>query len=272
MCGQGWYPRPGRCVCGHLRAGNDHGLTAAGYGRLRVRSGGTRLRNDEDDQEVLARLLSMSRPARLTIVLVLNLLLVAGLVTVGLSANSIGVLAEGADYLADAAGIGVSLLAIWLSERPPTVGRPHGHPTAAALAALVNSGWLLILSLLVITGAIDRLATGSHQVHGLPVLIVSGIAAVVMLGGALILAGDAGNLDNDDSGDLNMRAILLDTAADAAAAAGVAIAGAVILVVGGLYWLDPAVALVISAVVACQAIRLLRQVGGALRQARQPAS
>jgi cobalt-zinc-cadmium efflux system protein len=207
----------------------------------------------------------MSRPARLTVVLMLNLLLVAGLIAVGLSAHSLGVLAEGADYLADAAAIGVSLLAIWLSKRPPTPTRPHGYPRATTFAALVNGGWLLILSLLVVAGGIERLATSSHEVHGMPVLIVSAIAAGVMLGGALLLGGDVEDLDeNRNNGGLNMRAVLLDTAADAAAAAGVALTGGIILATGGLYWLDPAVALTISAVVAYHAIRLVRRAADAL--------
>jgi cobalt-zinc-cadmium efflux system protein len=207
----------------------------------------------------------VSRPTRLCIVLALNLALVGGLVVVGLSAHSLGVLAEGADYLADSAAIGISLLAIWLSKRPPSAARPQGYPRATAVAAVVNGGWLLVLSVLVVGGAIDRLASRTPQVHGLPVLVVSGIAAVVMIVGALILGGDADDLDDDEGGDLNMRAVLLDTAADAAAAAGVAATGAVILATGGLCWLDPTVALIISAVVAYHAIRLLRRVAGVLR-------
>ncbi len=205
----------------------------------------------------------MARTTRLRAVLVLNVALVAGLVIVGLSAHSLGVLAEGADYLADAASIGISLLAIWLSNRQPTLRRPGGYPNATNVAARVNGAWLLILSLLVIAGTIDRLATGTQQVHGLPVLIVSGIAAVAMLGGAVLIGGD------EDDGDLNMRAVLLDTAADAAAAGGVAVTGAVILAAGGLYWLDPTVALVISAVVAYHAVKLLRVVAAALLAERR---
>lgn len=206
----------------------------------------------------------MSRSSRLVAVLVLNLALVTSLVLVGVSAHSLGVLAEGADYLADAAAIGVSLLAIWLSTRPPTVRKPSGYPRATTIAALINGGWLLILSILVIAGAIDRLVTTTRQVHGLPVLVVSGIAAVVMLGGALILRGDIAADANDD-GDLNTQAVLLDTAADAAAATGVAVSGGVILAAGGLYWLDPTVAFIIAVVVACHAIRLLAKVLRALR-------
>jgi len=45
--------------------------------------------------------------------------------------------------------------------------------------------------------------------------------------------------------DLNIKAVLLDTAADAAVATGVAATGTVITITQGWYWLDPAVALAI---------------------------
>jgi cobalt-zinc-cadmium efflux system protein len=205
--------------------------------------------------------------------LLLNLGLVALLVAVGVAARSLAVLAAGADYLADAGAIGVSLLAIWLA------ARPRGHPNATNIAALVNAGWLLVLNIGVATAAIWRLAAGAHRVEGLPVLVVSAIAAVVMLAGALVLRGDAadhghgdGDADGDGEGggeeDLNVRAVLLDTAADAAAAAGVAVSGAVILGAGGWYWLDPATALVIAVIVGYHALRLVREVTAELRSTR----
>lgn len=200
----------------------------------------------------------MSRATRLWIVLVLNLALVGVLAAVGIGAHSLGVMSEGADYLADAAAIGVALAAIWLSGRPPTVARPQGFPRATAWAALVNAGWLLVLSVLLIVASVRRLVAGTHAVHGLPVLVVSGIAAVVMLAGALILSGDED--DDDEGGNLGMRAVLLDTVADAAAAGAVAVVGAVILATHGTYWLDPAVALLVSGVVAFHALRLVRKV------------
>jgi cobalt-zinc-cadmium efflux system protein len=210
----------------------------------------------------------VSRTQRLTVVLILNLVLVAGLVAVGIGAHSLAVLAEGSDYLLDAAGVGVALLAIRLSARPPSRTRPEGHPNATSIAALVNGGWLLILELLVASAAVNRLITGTPQVHGLPVLVVSGIAALVMAVGALILRGDAED-DEGETGerDLSVAAVLLDTIADAAAAAGVAATGAIILATGGWYWLDPAVALAIAVIVAYQAFALIRKVLGRLRSA-----
>jgi cobalt-zinc-cadmium efflux system protein len=208
----------------------------------------------------------MTRTHRLVVVLVLNLGLVAGLVAVGVTAHSIAVLAEGGDYLLDAAGVGVALLAIRLAARPASPARPAGYPNATSIAALINAGWLLVLELLVAVAALDRLATGRVPVDGLPVLVMSGVAALVMIGGAFILGGD----ESDEEGgerDLSVAAVLLDTVADAAAAAGVAAVGAIILVTGGWYWLDPAVALAIAIVIAYHALALVRKALARLRPA-----
>jgi cobalt-zinc-cadmium efflux system protein len=208
----------------------------------------------------------VSRTQRLAVVLALNLALVASLVAVGVSAHSLAVLAEGGDYLLDAAGVGVALLAIRLSARSASRARPGGYPNATSAAALVNAGWLLTLELVVVGTAMDRLITGTPQVDGLPVLVVSGIAALVMTAGALILHADPDDGEGEaQERDMSVAAVLLDTIADAAAAAGVAVAGGIILVTGGWYWLDPAVALAIAVVVAYHALALIRKVLGRLR-------
>lgn len=207
----------------------------------------------------------MTRATRLAVVLALNLALVAALFIVGMAAHSLAVLAEGADYLLDAAGAGVALFAIRLSARAHRDPRARAYPDAGAWAALVNASWLLLLELLVAGGAIDRLVNGVPIVHGLPVLILSAVAAVGMTLSALLLGGD---LDDDEDHDddeerghkLSVRAILLDSAADAAAAAGVAVAGGIIWAAHGIYWLDPAVALAIAIVISWHAVRLLSRV------------
>jgi cobalt-zinc-cadmium efflux system protein len=212
----------------------------------------------------------MSRTQRLLVVLALNLALVAALVAVGVTAHSLTVLAAGGDYLLDAVAVGVALLAIRLSAPPGKSARRAGSPNASSIAALINGGWLLVLEVLVASVAADRLINGTPQVRGMPVLVVSGIAALVMAGGALVLRGDGDDDEGEDEAgqhDLSVAAVLLDTIADAAAAAGVAATGAIILATGGWYWLDPAVALAIAVVVAYHAIALILKVLKRLRPA-----
>lgn len=222
-----------------------------------------------------ARVPHVTRSGRLATALVANLALVGGLAGAGLMAHSLAVWAQAVDYLADAAGVAVALFALHLAAAVPTPGRPKGYPYATRYAALVNAGWLFVLNLVVAGAAVSRLAGGSGRVHGLPVLIASSVAAVVMVATALVLGGEAEDKggDRDDEGDaLNIRAVMLDTAADGAAAAGVAAAGGVIYATGGLFWIDPAVALAISVVVGYHAAQLLARVRRSLRltpQARE---
>jgi cobalt-zinc-cadmium efflux system protein len=187
----------------------------------------------------------MSQEARVGLVLGINLAMVLALLLVGFFAHSLGVLASGADYLGDAFGAGLALLGLRLSRR-------RVDKRASSFAALVNASLLLIVTLAVIVEAIYRLSTWAPSIHGVPVVVVSVIAAGAMVTCALIL-GDVGS-------DLGMQSVMLDSIADAAAALGVAISGGVILLTGGTYWLDSLVALVIALVVAFHAIKLLREV------------
>lgn len=200
-----------------------------------------------------SKLVGRSQRRRLTILLGLNALMIAALVIVGFAAHSLGVLAAGGDYAADSAAIVLGIIAVTIRDR---VGPDSKAPT---VVALINGGVLLVVTILVIVEAVRRLLQGTPEIHGLPVLITSGIAALVMVVGALVLGRDAG------SEDLHMRSVLLDTVADAVTSAAVAATGAVILVAGGLYWLDSVIAIVVGLVIGVGASRLLIEVVRALR-------
>lgn len=200
----------------------------------------------------------MTQDKRLGLVLGINIAMVMALVLVGLLTHSLGVLASGADYLGDALGTGLSLVALRMSRHE------HGHPRATSYAALANSGFLLLVTLSVAVEAVHRLSTGAPSIHGAPVVIVSVIAAIAMIVCAIIL----GNVE----GDLNMESVMLDTVADAAAAIGVAISGAIILVTKGTYWLDSLVALFIALVVGYHAVRLICRVLANLHEKQKAAT
>jgi len=193
----------------------------------------------------------VTQDRRLGLVLGINLVMVSGLLLVGLVAHSLGVLASGADYLGDALGAGLSVVALRIS-------RKQSNSRATLYAALANASFLLVVSLGVAVDAVHRLSSGAPQIDGLPVVIVSVVAVIAMAACAFIL-GDA-------EGDLSMQSVMLDTVADAAAALGVAVSGVVILITGGLFWLDPLIALVIAVVVGYQAIKLMRRVLVDLRE------
>lgn len=195
----------------------------------------------------------MSQRRRLTIVLALNLAMIAALVIVGIAARSLGVLAAGGDYVADSAAIALGILAVTLRARD---GEQSKAPT---YVAGINATALLAVSAFVLVAGIRRLVNGTPEVHGLPVLVVSAVATAVMLGGVFVLGTGAG------SEDLHMRSVLLDTISDAVASAAVAIGGAVIYVTSRYYWIDSALSVVIAVVIGAGAVHLLRDVVRALR-------
>jgi cobalt-zinc-cadmium efflux system protein len=192
----------------------------------------------------------VTKVRRLALVLGINLSLVAGLLMAGLLTHSLGVLASAADYLGDALGAGLSLGA-------QRVSRRNRRPNAIPLAALANSAFLLVVTLVVAAEAIRRLSNGAPIVHGLPVVLVSVGAAAAMVACVVTL----GNVEDD----LSMQSVMLDSLADAAAALGVAISGAIILATNGTYWLDAAVALGIALVVGYHAAKLMRKAHAGIR-------
>lgn len=194
----------------------------------------------------------MSQAARLSIVLALNLALVAGLAIAGTAVGSVSLLATAGDCVGDAFALGLGLLAVHLRDR-------HGTVRATNVVALVNVAVLLVVSVGVLVEAGVRLLSGAPEVPGAAVLLGGVVTAVVLGGGVLVLGTGAGRED------LHMRSVLLDTASDSVAAAAVAVAGAVMAVARGLYWLDPAVGALIALVVMASAVRLLVDVIRALR-------
>ncbi|MBV8235253.1 MAG: cation transporter [Acidimicrobiia bacterium] len=197
----------------------------------------------------------MSRELRLRLVLGLNLALAAGLVVAGVFAHSLGLFAAAGDTFTDIGAVLLALLAVRLTRRSPTAQRSFGYHRSTILAAQANAAAMLLVCGVIVIEAVRRLQN-PPAVHGGLVLVAAAVAAVANGAAALVVAGDRN--------DLNMRAVLLDTMGDAAANAGVAGAGAVILVTGAYQRLDPAVSIVIAVVIAARAVRLLMQAADVL--------
>lgn len=194
----------------------------------------------------------VTKRKRLWLVLLANVSMVLVLVIVGLSSHSLGVLAAGGDYLGDAAGVALALLALRLTQH-------RDDSLASTYPALANAIFLLVVTIVVIAEALSRLTGGAPHIEGLPVIIVSIIAGLVMAACAFVIG-------TVEEGDFNMRSVMLDTLADGVSAVGVAASGAIILIVGGVYWLDSAIALGIAAIISYHALKLIREVLAHLRE------
>jgi cobalt-zinc-cadmium efflux system protein len=180
----------------------------------------------------------------------LNLVYVGAEAGYGLAAGSLALLADAGHNLGDVLGLALSWGAALLGRRGPSVRFTYGLRSSSILAALANA-----LILLVVTGGIGWEALWRL---GHPVAVAGGtvawVAAVGIAVNGLTALLFAGGRDRD----LNLRSAFLHMAADALVTAGVVVAG-VAIALTGLLWLDPAVSLVVSAVIVYGTWDLVKQ-------------
>ncbi|MCU1391459.1 MAG: cation diffusion facilitator family transporter [Ilumatobacteraceae bacterium] len=205
-------------------------------------------------------MISSRRERRLAIALGLNLVIVVAQIVFGIIASSLGLIADAGHNLTDVAAVLASLIAVRWARRRPTGQRSFGYHRATILAALGNAASILVVTVWIVYEAVSRLAH-PEPVRGGIIVIVAAVAAVANLIGALaVRESHAGHGHSAGQGhDLNMRSAMLHLIGDTAASVGVAMAGTIILVTGGAYWLDPVVSLALGLLIAWQAWKLLRQ-------------
>ena len=179
----------------------------------------------------------------------LNLAYVLGEAFYGVTAHSLALLADAGHNLSDVLGLAAAWLAAGLSKRRPSGRYTYGLRRSSILSALGNAIILLIVTGGIAWEAVRRFAD-PEPAGGLVILVVAAIGiAVNGVTAFLFMAGR--------KGDLNIKGAFWHMASDALVSLGVVIAGGVILWTGWL-WLDPAISLVISAVIIVGTWGLLR--------------
>jgi cobalt-zinc-cadmium efflux system protein len=164
--------------------------------------------------------------------------------------GSLALVVDAGHLLADAAGLGVALLAATLARRPTTDRRTWGFARAEVLAATGQAAVLLGVGLFVLVEGVGRLidppvvASGPLLAFGV-VALVGDLAAVVVLSGAR-------------RSSFNLRAAFLEVINDALGALGVIVAA---IVIGLTRWqrADAVAAILIGVLILPRAFLLLRE-------------
>jgi cobalt-zinc-cadmium efflux system protein len=180
---------------------------------------------------------------------VLNFAFVLVEVVFGFFAHSLALIADAGHNMSDVLGLLLAWGAAALSRRGPTERRTYGWKSSSILAALFN-GILLLVSVGAIAWEAVRRLHNPPDVAGQTIIWVAAIGIVINTVTALMFFSGRKR-------DLNIRGAFMHMAADAAVSAGVVLAGWAILVTG-LKWIDPAVSLVIAAVIVWGTWSLLR--------------
>lgn len=172
----------------------------------------------------------------------------------GLLTGSLALLADAGHMLSDAGALVVALVAARLAERPPDTRQTMGYQRAEVLGAALNAGALLVLAIWIAAEAVERLQAPGPVLAG-PMMAVAATGLAVNLVVAWVLHRGVHTI--------NTRAALLHVLGDALGSVGALTAGALVAW-GGLLWADPAISLVISAILLAGSWRVLREVAAVL--------
>lgn len=164
--------------------------------------------------------------------------------------GSLALLADAAHNLADVAGLLIAWGAAVLAKRAGSRAHTWGLGRATIMAAMLNALAILVGVGLVIREAVDRFAS-PVEVPGLTILLVA-------LAGIAVNTGSAFLFLRARHDDLNAKGAFLHMAADAAVSGAVVLAAGGILLTGAT-WLDPAVAIAVSLLIAVTAAGLFRE-------------
>jgi cobalt-zinc-cadmium efflux system protein len=161
---------------------------------------------------------------RLGMVLAITCTILVVEVVGALLSGSLVLLADAGHMATDAAGIGLSLLAMWFATRPPSPSRTFGFQRLEILAAVANAIVLFGVGIYILVETVQRLLQ--------PPVVASG---TMLLFGAVGLAGNAVSLvllRHGQSESLNLRGAFLEVLNDLLGSAAVLVAGAVIWTTG----------------------------------------
>ena len=163
-------------------------------------------------------------------------------VVVGRISHSLGLVSDAGHKLLDVFALGIALVGFRLASRPSTDAR-----RVSALSALVNTLVLLFAVGMIIYESVGKIA------HPEP---VDGAAISWTAGVGILVSGLSAWLLMRHRGDINTRAAFLHMATDSLLSLGIVIAG-VIISRTGLHVIDPAISLVVAAVILFNTLRLL---------------
>jgi cobalt-zinc-cadmium efflux system protein len=194
----------------------------------------------------------------LTAVLALTTLIAIAEVIGALITGSLVLIADAAHMTADAAGVGLSLLAAYFAARPATARRTFGYARAEILAAMVNGVLLFGMAAFIFIEAIRRLISPSPVQSGL--LIVFGLIALAANGVSLLL------LRRGQAESLNLRGAFLEVASDTLGAAAVIVTG-IVIATTGFTRADPIASLAVGLLILPRTWQLLREAVDVLLEA-----
>ncbi|MGE0865456.1 MAG: cation diffusion facilitator family transporter [Vicinamibacterales bacterium] len=190
-------------------------------------------------------------------VLVLNLIVAAAKIALGLTSGAVSILSDGFHSLTDTASNVVALVGVRIASQPPDDDHPYGHRKFETMASVGILIFLLLVLFEVLTAAAERLRSGGEPtITALTFAVMSGTFLVNV--GVVLYERTAGRRLQSEllmADAHHTMSDLLTSATVIAALIGVRL---------GYAWLDPVAALVIAAFIGYACWEILKSTSGIL--------
>ena len=167
----------------------------------------------------------------------------------GLRAHSLALVSEAGHNASDALALLLSFVAVYFQSRPATDEKTFGYQRAGVLAAFLNALTLVLIAIWIGIAALHRL---SSPIAVQPRLMMIVAAAGVAMNG--VIAAFLWRVNND----VNIRSVFLHMLGDTLSTAAVIVGGFAILLTGR-NWIDPALSLVIAALILWTSLSIVRE-------------
>lgn len=188
--------------------------------------------------------------ARLFFVIILNFIITAAQIAGGLIAGSLSLISDALHNFSDGVSIIISYLAIRIARRQSDIRRTYGYRRSSVLAALINSAFLVVVSVVLFKEAYERF-TNPQSIDGVMVIWVAAIGLVANALGVVLLHKNA-------KGDMNLRSSYLHLLSDTMTSVAV-IVGGLLIHFFNIYWVDPLLTVLIALYVLKQSYGIIKK-------------
>jgi cobalt-zinc-cadmium efflux system protein len=166
----------------------------------------------------------------------------------GLLTNSLALLADAGHMLSDVGALGLSLLALKWTARPPTAQKTFGYHRLEILVAMINGLVLWAMAGYIFYAAVGRFFQ-PPAISSRPLIIIASLGLMVNLFGMSVLMPSRAH-------NLNLRSAFLHLLSDSLGSVA-AIAAGVAIWWQGWYWFDPLASVIVGVLIVISSWQLV---------------
>ena len=190
--------------------------------------------------------------ARLSVVS--NSLLISLKLVVGILSGSVSIISEAIHSSMDLMAAIIAFFSVRVSDNPPDLRHPYGHGKFENISGVIEALLIVIAALWIIFEAVKKLTMGESMIEnialGSGIMIISAAVNFIVSKRLYKVA--------KETGSVALEADALHLKTDVYTSLGVA-AGLILILLTGIIWLDPVVAILVALFIVREAYTLLRK-------------